>query len=191
MRNVHTPPPYSPLMLWYFLVQLIVFSSREICSKNIQNIRPHACVAAAVFQNCLISQDTDRQIDRQMNRQIFGQTDRWIDRQIDRHIYGQTDRWIDRQLNRQIDVQTDRWLDRQMVRQIDGQTDRRIDKQTDRQIDRQMDGQIDKKKPEKGLEKLFIQTVWKNKSVQVGTGFIISNFVRSTWKPQDLKRKVS
>ena len=179
MRNVHTPPPYSPLMLWYFLVQLIVFSSREICSKNIQNIRPHACVAAAVFQNCLISQDTEcRQIDRQTDEQA----DIWIDR----HIYGQTDRWIDRQLNRQIDVQTDRWLNRQMDRQIDGQTNRRIDRQTDRWMDRQT-----KKKPEKDLEKLFIQTVWKNKSVQVGTGFIISNFVRSTWKPQDLKRKVS
>ena len=77
-------------------------------------------------------------------------------------------------MDRQIDGQTDRWIDRQMDRQTDGQTDRWIDRYTDR-----------------GLEKLYILTVWKNKSVQAGTGFIISNFVRSTWKTQDLKRKVS
>ena len=48
-----------------------------------------------------ISVFIDRCMDRQIDgRQIDGQTNRWIDKQMDRQIDGQTNRWIDKQVNR-------------------------------------------------------------------------------------------
>ena len=54
-----------------------------------------------------------------------GKTDRQTDKQIERQTHSQTDSETDRQIHRQTDRQTDRERDGQTVKQSDRQTDRR------------------------------------------------------------------
>ncbi len=82
-------------------------------------------------------------MDRQTNRQI----DKWIDRQMDKQTNGQIGKGIDIQVGKQINKEVDKLINRQMCKQtygMDAKTNMQVDIWKQRHTERkQMNKQLD------------------------------------------------
>ncbi|XP_035385416.1 capping protein, Arp2/3 and myosin-I linker protein 3-like isoform X1 [Electrophorus electricus] len=102
------------------------------------------------------SREVDRQrlIDRELDRQMSRQSERATESEADRHTLRHPDREVDKQIPKQTEKLSEREVDRQTLRKIDRELDRQTARQLpEREVDRHTLRQIDRE--------LDRQMLWK------------------------------